>query len=303
MTSKSKIALIGLSGESVFMKVDHFHTTGETIKAKEIHIEPGGKGYNQAVAIAKLGGEPYLLSMVGDDYYGKICEDYLIDHGVKSYLHKHTHLKTAFASILTDQLGENQVTVFPGAANELSAQTVEGFEETIKKCAALLVTFEVPLPALYKAIELAKKHHVLVILNPAPAIIDDIIKQCDIITPNEVEARTIFGLAHHLPIDEIIPLVLESDFKRVVITLGKNGCLLFDNQAVKKIPSVKVKAIDTTGAGDIFNAALTVGITKGWNFETAVKFANQIAAFSVTKKYVMKAIESFNEIDFQNFLK
>lgn len=302
MISKPKIALIGLSGESVFMTVDHFHRTGETLKATETHIEPGGKGFNQAVAIAKLGGEPYLLSMVGEDYYGKICEDYLIDHGVKSYLHKHQHLKTAFASILTDQFGENQVTVYPGAASELSIQAVEEFADIIKQSDALLVTFEVPLPALYKAIELAKRHNVLIILNPAPAIVDDIIKQCDIITPNEVEARTIFGLSHDQPINEITPLVLQSNFKKVVITLGKEGCLLFDNQTVKRIPGIIVNAIDTTGAGDIFNAALALGIAQKRKLEEAVKLANQVAAFSVTKKYVMEAIKSFDEIDFSKSL-
>lgn len=276
----NKIAIIGLSGESVFMNVSEFPEIGETIIANSIHVEPGGKGYNQAVAVRRLKGECFFLSAVGNDYNGDECERVLKDEGVNyTLIRKNT--KTAFATILTNQQGENQVIVYPGAKLELS--DLDYFEKYIKDADVLLLQLEIPFPIIKKAIQIAKENHTYVILNPAPAtkLDQDILNNVDLLTPNEGEAKIIFN--HHINRD-------------AVVTMGKDGAILYTNNEQIKIPPLNVKAIDSTGAGDCFNAALAVSIAQGNDLLSSCQFANIAAALSVTKNYVIDSLPTKEEV-------
>lgn len=299
MNKKPKIAIIGLSGESVFMKVDHFHKKGETIVSDEFYVEPGGKGYNQAVAVNRLGGEAHFLSSVGDDSYGEECEHYLVNEGVVPYFVKKKNKKTAFATILTDKIGENQVTVFKGASKDLSLVDIDIFKEVIQSSDLLLLQLETDKELLNKAIDFANAANVKIILNPAPAIgyDDEMLKKVWAITPNENEARKIFSLEENISIDSIVEKVKEKEIKRVIITLGDKGALIINEGILKRIPPVKAKAIDTTGAGDVFNAAFSVKIALGNNVEEAVTFANVAAALSVEKEHVLSSIPYLEDVE------
>ncbi|MCK9537175.1 MAG: ribokinase [Bacilli bacterium] len=294
---KPRIVVIGLSGQSAFMKVDHFHNRGETLKATRIYFEPGGKGYNQAVSASRLGGEVYFISAIGNDDYGRLCEERLLREGVIPCLIKKEDTNTAFAVILTDKNGENQVTVYRGASDMLSASDIEKYESIISTAGVLLIQLETPIAVNKKAVEIADKYKILTILNPAPPYDFNfgMISENTILTPNEFETRTIFGLQSSDELSTINALIQERKKGKFIVTAGRKGCLVYDNNIVS-IPAIKVKVSDTTGAGDVFNGALAVAIASGDTLIEASKFAVIASGLSVTKNYVLNSIPYRKEV-------
>jgi ribokinase len=210
--------------------------------------------------------------------------------------------KTAIATILTNNEGENQVTVFHGANDDLDSLDLLLFEDVIKSCDCLLIQFEVPIQVVEKAIQIAKANHRFIIINPAPAVPNTLtlLQEADIITPNFNEAKTIFDLESDLSIEDFKKIInkkiKEYQIGQAIITLGKDGSLIVDRNQQIEIPAIKVNTIDTTGAGDVFNAALAVSLAKGIDLLNAAKFANKAAALSVTKRYVMPSLPYLSEI-------
>ena len=295
----SKIVVIGLSGESVFFKVDHFHREGETINADNLVVEPGGKGYNQAVACKKLGACVDYLTVVGDDYYGSHVIEYLENLDIKVHYDRLKDKKTAFASILTNSQGSNQVTVFGGASNYLTIKHVDLIEDAIKEADFLLVQLEISYDVVKKAIDIAKKYNTKIVLNPAPAKIkyfDSILEQVDYLTPNEIEARDIFDIPKDIKIEDYGKYLQSIVRNDVIITLGAKGCLWVSAGKYQYFEPKKVKSVDTTGAGDVFNAALAVKL-KNNDIVEAIEFAIRASALSVTKPYVMNAIPTIKEVE------
>lgn len=280
----AKIAVIGLSGKSIFMKVNNLPTPSTTIHSTNLYIEPGGKGYNQAVACKKLGAEVSYFSKVGCDEYGNICEKYLKDLGIKTIFEKDKILNTALATILTDDLAENEVIVYKGASSNLNVSELKDFESEIATADVLLLQYEISIDVVKKAIEIAKENNTLVILNPAPAIYLDkeILNMADIVTPNYEEAKTLYGLD--------IEKLPSSINNTLIVTLGSKGSLLINNHTSKKFSPINVEAVDTTGAGDIFNAGLAVAIANKKSIEEAIEFATVASGLSVTKEHVMDSI-------------
>ena len=280
----AKIAVIGLSGKSIFMKVNNLPTPSTTIHSTNLYIEPGGKGYNQAVACKKLGAEVSYFSKVGCDEYGNICEKYLKDLGIKTIFEKDKILNTALATILTDDLAENEVIVYKGASSNLNVSELKDFESEIVTADVLLLQYEISIDVVKKAIEIAKENNTLVILNPAPAIYLDkeILNMADIVTPDYEEAKTLYGLD--------IEKLPSSINNTLIVTLGSKGSLLINNHTSKKFSPINVEAVDTTGAGDIFNAGLAVAIANKKSIEEAIEFATVASGLSVTKEHVMDSI-------------
>ena len=271
----SKIAVIGIVGNSVFLPVKDFHVGGETVEASSIHFEFGGKGFNQAVAAARCGVDVSFFAAVGKEY-GKEISEFLNKENIKNKLVCKDG-STAFAAIVTDHSGSNHVTVYQGV--QLSAEDVLDFENEIKDSDILLLSNEVDETVNIKAIEIAKRYGVKCILNPAPArqsgrfILDNV----DLFTPNEHEALGI------------------EDRKNVVMTLGKKGCLIKESDQI--IPAVDCgKRVDTTGAGDTFNGALCAMLARGYDIVQAAAVANVVASVGVTRKYAVSSIPSSNEI-------
>ncbi len=271
----SNIAVIGIIGNSVFLPVDHFHKGGETIEATSVHFEPGGKGFNQAVAAKRCGAEVSFLAAVGYEYR-KEFSDYLDNEGIDHTL-VFKDESTAFAAIVTDKSGSNHVTVYQGA--QLSPADVLLFEDSIKKADILLLNNEVTEAVNVEAIKIAKKHGVKCILNPAPARVtsDLVLDGIDLFTPNEHE---LLGI---------------EEKKNVIVTLGASGCLI--KPTGEKIPGASFgAAVDTTGAGDTFNGVLTAMLASGYTLENSAKIANKVAALGVTRKYAASSIPTANEI-------
>lgn len=295
----AKIAVIGLSGESIFLSVNILPSPSITLNANDYHSEPGGKGYNQAVACKKLGAEVSFLSKIGNDEYGNSCKSYMDKLGINSLFLKDEKSSTALATILTDQNGENEVIVYPGASSKLKKEDLYCFEEMIKSADVLLIQYELPLDVIKKAIEIAKLNNTKIILNPAPAKYDDVnlVESVDIVTPNFEEAKKIFNLPNNIKMEEIGEKLKNKINNIVIITLGKNGALYVERGYFQYFPSKNVKAIDTTGAGDVFNAAIAVSIANKKSIFEAIDFAIKASAISVTKKYVIESIPTKKELD------
>lgn len=274
----TKIAVIGICGNSFFLYVDHFHKAGETLIANSMFEEIGGKGINQAVAAARMGAEVSFLAAIGDDSNGRTCIKVAKENGLNVNFAVKKGEKTTIAFILTDKDGENRVTGMHGA--KLCVADVEGFANDIQEADILLLQQEVPVEVNEKAVEIAKKYGTKVILNPAPAreISHYISQNVFMVTPNEVE-------------QEAIDI---RNFENCITTLGSKGCLINGETA---IPSMKVKAVDTTGAGDTFNGVLAVCIAEGMELESAAKYAVAASGLSVSRKYVLNSIPYRDEIE------
>ena len=272
----SKIAVIGIAGESVFLSVDGFGATGETVQAVGYHNELGGKGFNQAVAVARYGEK---VSFLGACYQGDIKRftEIAEKNEIKSFFIGKGE-RSPYAVITTDKHGDNRVLVYRGA--ELDEQDVDLFEEEIETADILLLNNEVPVAVNEKAVKIAKEHGVKVILNPAPTrkYEKEFLDKIDLFTPNEHETD---GL---------------EEYQNAVLTLGAKGCFIKDTGIL--IPAKKVEnVVDTTGAGDTFNGVLAACIAGGLNLQKACEKANVASAIKVGRKYILNSIPFKEEIE------
>lgn len=298
---KNLVLVVGLCGESVFMKVDHFHQDGETIVIDEIHKEPGGKGYNQAITVKSLGVDTAFIGAIGDDSSGIICSDYLDDKGLINSLIVKENNFSAYATIMVDKTGNNHVSVYPGASTLLSVEDIENCEELFTKSKYILLQFEVSSEVLKKCIELANKHDVKIIVNPAPhkESCKHLINQAYVITPNFHEAKQLFNLGN-ISVEDLASKLCMLGVNNIVVTLGKDGALVIENNIPTYIPPLIIDqsvVIDTTGAGDVFNGALVVGLYKNMSLQEASKFAMKASSYSIKKPYVMSSIPTVGDID------
>ena len=272
----SKIAVIGIAGESVFLSMDKFGKIGETNTVKTIHKELGGKGFNQAVAAARYGADCAFLCAINKNDMASFSK-ITAACGIKPcYVAKED--ASPYAVITTDSAGENCVYVYRGA--ELEVSDVDGFADEIKGADLLLINNETPADVNERAVEIAAQHGVKVVLNPAPARAynKDFLQKIDLFTPNEHELT---GL---------------EEFSNVILTLGSKGCKIL--RTGKLIPAVEIgSVVDTTGAGDTFSGVLSACIAHGEGIEQACRTASIASAIKVSRKYILNSIPSKEEID------
>ncbi len=275
----ARIAIIGLVGRSMFFGVPRFHSGGETITAKSLYEELGGKGFNQAVAAARQDAAVSFLGAV-NAADAKAIKDFCLKEGIRATLA--TKKKpTATAAILTDGTGETRVTVCTGA--ELEPKDVDAFAGSIATADFLLLNNEVPEAVNLAAVEIAKQYGVKIIFNPAPVrpLPREIVEAVSIFTPNEFEEEELIRNSSFL--------IHNSSFApEVVTTLGARGCRLRSTGEV--IPAPPAKAVDSTGAGDTFNAVLAVRLAEEESLRDACIAANDAAAQSVAVKYVLPSL-------------
>ena len=277
----NKVFVIGLSGNSYFLKSDYLPKKGETLITRDFTEEVGGKGYNQAVLLKKLGCDVFYLSSIGTDEGGKKCTDDLKARGINfSLLEKED--KTAFAYILRDKFGENIVLEYPGASLKLKVLDVLDYKEQIEASDVLSLQFEVPFSANLEAISIAKEKGVKIVINPAPynSEYKSLLQFADVITPNEIEARQIFNLDDDEPLEKILEKMEDEKLKEVIVTIGKNGCLHFKDGIMTKYETIKVNPVDTTGAGDSFNAMYCYSLANNFEQDDAITYSNICASLS-----------------------
>lgn len=293
-----KIGIAGLSGMSVFMTCDHFHAEGETVTAATLRREPGGKGYNQAIAAQRLGAQVCYCSSCGDDSDGQFCRREAERERIVSFWEM-VEQPTAFAHILTDPKGRNRVTVYRGAADALSVPFVRRQKSHWLDCDMLLLNLECPVPVVEELLQIGEEAGIPVILNPAPAsaLNSAFLHRFSLLTPNEQEAAVLLGL----PKGMCKPLLLAQEFlrqryARAVVTLGRRGALVFENEHAALFPALSVPAVDTTGAGDCFNAALAVCLVQGKTLFQAAEYAINASACSVQHQGVFHALPTAQEV-------
>jgi len=275
---------------------------GETILGKKYIIGPGGKGSNQAVAAANAGAKTYFISKIGDDQFGAMAQSIYDDAGVdysKVIISKEHD--TGAAGILISKEGQNAINVVPGAAAALTIEDINNASDVITQSSIFLTQLEAPKDIVLYALKLAKDNNVTTIFNPAPALaIDkDIFSLIDYFTPNEKEAS--FYVNH--PVEnkndakKASDQLLQMGIKNVIITLGDKGAYFASNNDRFYIDALEIDVIDTTGAGDAFNAGLAVALIEEMNIKDALTFANITAGLSTTKVGTANSMPKRAEID------
>jgi len=296
------IVVVGSANVDMVAKTPRLPMPGETVIGTHFTIACGGKGANQAVAAARLGAKVWFVGRVGDDMFGEMLERSLNEAGVDTtFLKRDPEAHTGVAQIYVAQGGENCIVVVLGANGRVCAQDIESAEKKIKASDCLLLQLELPDEAVETAFELAKRHGVRIVFNPAPArqFNLELLKLCDVVTPNEKEAERITGIAIS-NLEEAMRVAsafLELGSKAVVLTLGEQGAVLATHDGVEHVPAFKVEAIDATAAGDAFTAALAVRLCEGAQLKDAVIFANAAGALATTKLGAQPSLPFREEVD------
>lgn len=298
----NSIVVIGSSNTDMVVKTDHLPVPGETIVGGEFFIYPGGKGANQAVAAARLGGQVSLVASIGGDIFGKRSIELIATVGIDvSGIISNENEASGVALITVDKNGENCITVAPGSNATLYPRSIERSVELIRSASIVMMQLEIPLETIIYAAQLCRNTNATFILNPAPAcrLPDSLFPDIDIITPNEKEAEMLTGIM----ISDLSSASMAAQILKdkgagiVIITLGKQGALIVTDDFEQHVPSIIVDAIDTTGAGDIFNGALAVALANGMELTAAVAFACKAAALSVTRLGAQSSAPNLKELE------
>ncbi|WP_026464584.1 ribokinase [Adhaeribacter aquaticus] len=285
---ESKIVVIGSSNTDMVIKADHFPLPGETLLGGEFLMTPGGKGANQAVAAARLGGQVTFITKVGQDIFGQQAQQHFRQEGIDSRFVLQDHnFASGVALITVDKKGENTIVVASGANGALTLRDVQNAEAELDACSFVLLQLEIPMPTVIGTTELANKKGKKVIINPAPATVlpDSLLQDLYLLTPNRTETETITGISiTNLPsAQKAAEVLIGKGVQNVIITLGSEGALVATNGYSKLIPAKQVVPVDTTAAGDVFNGAIAVALSEGASLEEAALFASKAAAISVTR--------------------
>ncbi|MEI2439242.1 ribokinase [Priestia megaterium] len=274
----AKVTVIGSSSMDLVVTSNIRPGAGETVLGESFKTVPGGKGANQAVAAARLGADVSMIGCVGEDYYGKAILENFKSNGVSvENVKPVTDSDSGTAHIILAE-GDNSIVVVKGANDYITPDYVEKAKEKIKEADIVLIQQEIPEETVEYVAELCQELKVPLLLNPAPArpLKAEVIEQVSYITPNEHEAELLFEGKEKEEVLKQYP-------NKLFITEGKQGVRYFNGKKEVLVPSYQVETIDTTGAGDTFNAALAVALAEGMGFEKGIQFANRAASLSVTK--------------------
>ncbi|TDL75354.1 ribokinase [Rhodococcus qingshengii] len=288
-----KITIIGSINMDLVTSTTQIPKVGETVLGHSFHTIPGGKGANQAVAAARLGTDVTMIGAVGNDSFGKTLVEHLTNEGINTEsILKVEDNSTGIASIILWE-ADNSIIVVPGANNHITPEVIERHEDKIINSNILLVQLEIPLESVYRAVELAKKHGIRTILNPAPIqkLPKDLLEMVDFVTPNEHEQALLFASIDGTDQE------LEKLKEKCIVTKGSKGVMIYKNGEKIEIPSIQVEAVDTTGAGDSFNGALATALCEGLEIEEACRFANVVGAISVTKLGAQTGMPTKKEVE------
>ena len=279
MESVMKIAVVGSINMDMVVTADRVPMKGETLRGHDIRYVPGGKGANQAVAMARLGAEVEMFGCVGKDGNGKaLLENLRKEHVGVDYIRELDDVATGVAMITVAE-NDNCIVVVAGANGEVSKEYVDSIKDGLLKADMVVLQHEIPLETVEYTALLAAEHGIRVVLNPAPAspVSPEEVEAVSFVTPNEHEAKILFGDADR---EELLRRYPE----KLVITLGSEGVTTaLKDGTILTVPCRPSKVVDTTGAGDTLNGAFAVKIAEGAGIEEALRFANTAAGLSVEK--------------------
>jgi ribokinase len=299
------ILVIGSSNTDMVIKTRHLPRPGETVLGGTFFMNPGGKGANQAVAIARLGGRVSFICKTGSDIFGHQSQQLFEEEGIDtSYILSDKKNPSGVALITVDEHAENCIVVASGANANLTPADLSSVTEAIKQVDIILMQLEIPMETVEYVAGIAFREHKKVILNPAPAqpLSDELLRHLYIITPNETEAEMISGvkISDRESAEQAAQVIAGLGVRNVIITLGAKGALVYCDGQAEMIPARKVKAVDTTAAGDVFNGGLSVALSEKRSLVEAVRFACKASAISVTRAGAQSSVPYRNEVDIFN---
>jgi len=284
-----KIIVVGSFVVDLTSRASHLPVPGETVIGSAFKLGPGGKGANQGVAAKRAGADIVMVTKVGKDAFGDIALKNFRDEGFDT---KHILLddekETGSALIMVDEnSGQNMILVVSGACANFSKEDISRIEAEIISSDILLTQLEINMDAIEKSVDIAYQNNVDIVLNPAPIqdVSDELLRKVKYITPNEIEASILTGVEIKKPehASDSAKVFFEKGVKNVVITLGEMGVYVSDGQKEEWVEPYKVKAVETTGAGDAFNGGFVTALSEGKNLFEAARYGNAVGALSVTK--------------------
>lgn len=296
------VVVIGSSNADMTVKCHELPLPGQTILGDDFAINPGGKGANQAVASAKLGAATQLVARLGNDVFAEHSMNSFgrVGLGTEFVIRDDKHA-SGVALIFVDDQGENQIVVAPGANNFLLPEDVERALPAIERAKVMILQLEIPMETVLYAARMAVRHGTRVILNPAPArpLPPELMQATNILIANETEVLVLTGASEvdtSTAAQACRPLIGQGvDY--VITTLGKDGAVITSGDGAAKVPGFKIKAVDTTSAGDTFTGAVACGLAEGRELEEVVRFANAAAALTATRHGAQIAMPSRQEAD------
>ena len=303
MPDQNSIVILGVFVADTAYRAARAPRMGETILGTGFKLGPGGKGSNQAVAAAKVGGKVTFITKLGEDPFAEMALATWKEAGVTPAVTRVPDSYTGAAYIFVeDGTGNNAIIVCPGAAATIGVRDIEAKADLIKSAAVFVTQLEQPLDAALRALEIAKSAGVTTILNPAPAapLDDRFFSLCDYVTPNETEATELTGVK----VDSVdsaraaANILLKKGAAAAIITLGEAGALLHSDRRSEMIPAFKVApVVETTGAGDAFNGGFAAALARGMAPMAAVRFGCAVAGISVTRPGTAPSMPSLAEVE------
>lgn len=286
----------------IVTRTPRFPLPGETIKGISVGFMPGGKGANQAVALARLGGKVEMIGAIGDDLLGRQYGDIISNLGIgRKGLSVRAGMTTGTASIAVTNAGENEIIIVPGANDSVTADYIRERRALIESAPFLLLQLEIPLESVLEAAKIAHQAGRRIILDPAPAapLPEELLRLVDLITPNETEAAVLTGQSTETEagILKAGGLLLAKGVRTVIIKAGSRGAFLLERDKFLHIEGFKVKTVDTVAAGDSFNAGLAFALHLKYPIEKAVRFANAVGAISTTREGAQTAMPTMKELE------
>ncbi|HET6539532.1 MAG TPA: ribokinase [Chryseolinea sp.] len=296
------IYVIGSSNTDMVVKTEKLPMPGETVIGGTFFMNPGGKGANQAVAAARLGGRVTFIARVGSDLFGsQALQQFQTENIDTRFVTQDPEYPSGVALIGVDRQGENTIIVAPGSNRQLNVKDVANAFESIAEKSIILIQLEIPQETVEFAILSGKKKNCDVILNPAPVqpVDNSALRNLSIITPNETEAEMLTGIriTDLNTAEQAARQLHQAGVPNVIITLGSKGAFVSTGSNGKLVAAPKVTAVDTTAGGDCFNGALAVALAEGMKIEEAVGFACQAASLSVTRMGAQSSMPYRKEVN------
>lgn len=294
------ICVIGSLNMDLVVNVDAMPKPGQTIIGSNFKEVPGGKGANQAVAMARLNGNVSMIGKVGEDGFGQTLINSLKNDKVDTTYIQTTKGSTGVALITVDKNAQNSIVVSPGANFEVKEEDIDNNIKAIENSDIVVLQLETPLNTIKYALNKAKELNKYTILNPAPAVKldDEIIKNVDLLTPNETELEIISGVSIETEedIQKAAQIMIEKGVKELIVTLGSKGSLYINKEKSMFKKAYKVEAVDTTAAGDSYTGALAVALSQDKGIADAMDFASKVGALSVLKEGAQSSLPTLEDV-------
>lgn len=287
-----KIAVIGSINMDLTAKAQRIPSKGETVSGWDLKYLPGGKGANQAVAAARLGGKVAMYGCVGDDAFADKLIASLVQNGVDTAHVKRIADTSSGIAMITVAENDNSIVVIPGANNYVTKEYLYSVKDSLLEADIVIMQNEIPLESVVETVEILKGKGKTIIYNPAPVVpfSNGVLEMISYLTPNEHEAALLF------PKEKDLNSILKCQNGKLIVTLGKDGIAAYENGKVIRIPARPTKVVDTTGAGDTFNGAFAYALANGYSLEKALRFANVAASLSTEKAGAQGGMPTLDEV-------